>query len=182
MEDKNNQASEKITSFFRKSFEYYGKEIALESNQHFGIDQILNEEKQKQGEYNYHIQYGFPSSGCVSMNFSYSKESDSFSIDEITVYAPPADKEMVMATFAPQSQVGEVNISANFGLDMGTEEHKSISSIANNPNALKMLEIAINDLGQAEILGDCRVAVPIGSELIPCTNSTNRPRNKGKSI
>lgn len=181
MEDKNNQASEKITSFLRKSFGYYGKELTLESNQHFGIDQILNKKKQ-QGEYNYHIQYGFPSSGCISINVSYSKESNSFYIDEIAVYALPADKEMVMATFVPQSQVGEINISASFGLDMGTEEHKSISSIAANPNALKMLDIAINDLSQAQILGECSCIVPIGSDRIPCCNSTNISKVQDKKL
>lgn len=178
MENTNNQLNEKITDFFRASFEYYGSEIYLQSNQHFGIDQIINEEKQQQGEYAYHIQYGFPSSGCVSMDCGYSQSNDTFSINKVTVYAPPADKEMIVATFAPQAQIDEVNVSANFGIDAGTEEHNTIDSIANNPNAIKMLEIAIGDLSEAEIIGECRVSVPMESKTIPCSNSTNRRKNK----
>ena len=182
MEDKMNQVNEKINKFFYKAFEYYGKEIALESNQYFSIDQIVDEEKQQQGEYQYRIQYGYPSSGCVSMKFCYSEKNDSGSITEVTVDAPPADKEMIIATFAPQSQINGIKISANFGLDMGTVQHKSLSAIANNPNALKMIDIAISDLCQAEILGECGIVVPADSNLIPCSNSTNKPYNKGKSV
>lgn len=180
MKLKVNQATEKVTSFFMESLKYYGKEITLQSNQHFSIDKVVNKQKEKQGEYNYHIQYGFPCSGCVSMNFSYSKENGSFSIDKITVYAPPADKEMIITNFASQEQSDEFNISAHLGIDMETEEHKNINSITNNPNALKMLEIAVNDLDKATILGECRIVAPMGSDLIPCTNSTNRPLNKEK--
>lgn len=180
MGEQNNKLNDKMTNFFRKAFAFYGKEICLESHQHFGIEQIVDEEKEQQGEYNYHIQYGFPSSGCVSMNVSYSTENNSFLIDKMTVYAPPADKELVTAIFTPQSQIGEVSVSANFGLDIGTEEHKSKDEIINNPNALKMLDIAINDLSKAEILGECRLAVSIESDRIPLCNATNRQLSKGK--
>ena len=35
-----------------------------------------------------------------------------------------------------------------------------------------MLDIAINDLDEVQILGDCMVGVPIGSKMIPVTTST----------
>lgn len=46
MANGDNQASKKIESFFRTSLKYYGKEIALPSNQHFSIDQISNPNKE----------------------------------------------------------------------------------------------------------------------------------------
>ncbi len=49
-------------------------------------------------------------------------------------------------------------------------KHTSVSSIVINSNALKMLDITINDLSQAEILGKCRITVSIGSDQIPCYN------------
>ena len=65
---------------------------------------------------------------------------------------------------------------------MGTQEHSSIQEIEENPNALKMLDIAISDLNQAQVLGECRIAVPEGSDRIPCCNSTHISNEKGKSI
>ena len=91
------------------------------------------------------------------MKFSYLEENNSFSIDKISVYAPTADKEFVVANFAPQSDFGAISVSANFGLDMDTNEHVSSVEIEQNPNALKMLDMAIIDLSQAEILGECIV-------------------------
>lgn len=171
------QAREKAITFWRQSFQFFGKEVSLESNQHFGIDEIIDKDEQAQTKHNYHIQYGFPSSGCVSMNFSYEEENESFSIDKINVYALPKDKEMIVAAFQPQAQVGEINISANFGVEMGTSEHTTLSAIAENPNAIRMLDIAIDDLAKAEVLGECRLEVPIGSTMIPCTNSSPKRQN-----
>lgn len=45
MKLKVNQTTEKVTSFFMESLRYYGKEINLQSNQHFSIDQVVNKEK-----------------------------------------------------------------------------------------------------------------------------------------
>lgn len=114
------------------------------------------------------------------MEFSYLEENNSFSIDKISVYAPTSDKEFIIANFAPQYEVNELSINANFGLDMDTKKHTSSIDIEQNPNALKMLDMAINDLSQAEIIGECREAVPIGSDRIPLCNSTNRPLNQRK--
>lgn len=172
-----NEVRNKLQDFFRNSFVYYGKEIALDSNQHFTIDQIVDNEQEEVN--NYHIQYGFPQSGCVSMNCSYIIEEKRFSIDGVTIYAPSEDKEFLIANVLPEVQDGVVNVRTSFGLDMNTEEHTTVDSILGNPNAIKMLEVAINDLSHAEIIGECLVSVPIGSEFIPCTVSS--PKTKGKS-
>ena len=182
MESGDNQAAKKIDSFFRTSFKYYGKEIGLTSRQYFGIDQIINQNKDQDDEYNYIMQYGFPQSGCVSMHFTYSQKSNSFIVDSISVYAPPAGENFVMANFAPQTQVGEIGISMNFGIKTGTKKHTSLDEINANPNALKMLDVAISDLSQAQILGECRLEVPEGSERIPCCDCTYISNSKGKSI
>lgn len=179
MEDRINQTREKIEDFWRKSLKYYGKEIVLGSNQYFSIDQIRNGENLQMGIYDYRIQYGFPQSGCITIDFSFDEDSKSFSINNIIVYAPPADKEFVVANYAPQVTLGEMNVSANFGIDMHTEKHASIEAISQNPNALNMLDFASDDLDKAEVLGECRVVVPSGSEIIPMCNCTNKPY-KGK--
>lgn len=180
MEDKIKQTREKITDFWRKSFKYYGKEIALDSNQYFSIDQIRNDENLQKGIYDYKVQYGFPQSGCISLGFSFKEDDESFSMDKITVYAPPADKEFIVANFAPQADFSGLSVSTNFGLDMETKEHTSCAEISQNPNALNMLDLAIGDLEKAEVLGECRLEVPIESERIPMCHSANKPLNKGK--
>lgn len=178
MEEKLRKVQEKATIFLRKSLQYYGKEIALESNQIFSIDQIINDENLQNGIYDYKVQYGFPQSGCVSLEFSYSEPEQSFSINEVTVYAPSADKEFVVANFAPKVDLGVMNVSANFGVDMGTTKHTTTEEIANNPNALNMLDFANNDLDKAQVLGECCLMVPEGSKRIPITNSTTKCLNK----
>lgn len=50
--------------------------------------------------------------------------------------------------------------------------------IADNPNALSMLDFANNDLGKAEVLGECYLMVPEGSKKIPITNSKSKYLNK----
>lgn len=180
MINNDNQALKKIDSFFRTALGYYGKEVGLTSNQLFSIDQICDPEKEKSGEYSYTIQYGFPQSGAVMMNFGYSQKTSEFTVDKISVYAPPVGENIMMANFAPQLQAGPVGINVNFGMDMGTQEHTGIHEIEKNPNALKMLDIAIADLSRAQILGDCMVAVPAGSDRIPCCNSTRISNTKGK--
>lgn len=178
MEEKLRKVQEKATIFLRKSLQYYGKEIALESNQNFSIDQIVNDEDLQKGIYDYQVQYGFPQSGCVSLGFSYSEPEQSFSINEVTVYAPSADKEFVVANFAPKVDLGVMSVSANFGVDVGTTKHTTTEEIANNPNALNMLDFANNDLDKAQVLGECCLMVPEGSKRIPITNSTTKRLNK----
>lgn len=178
----NSNTLKKIDIFFRTALKYCGKEIGLTSNQIFSIDQIRDSDREQEGEYSYAIQYGFPQSGGISMKFDYSQKLNSFSVDKISVYAPPIGENIIMANFAPQLQEGPIGISVNFGIDMGTQEHSTIQEIEGNPNALKMLDIATSDLNQAQILGECKIAVPEGSDRIPCCNSTHISKDKGKSM
>lgn len=182
MENSNNQVSEKITELLKIALRYYGKEIELISAQHFSFDQINEEEKNNNGEYNYHIQYGFPQSGSVNIWFNYSEKNNSIIIDKVNVFAPADGKDFYIANFAPQYQTEEITMSINFGVDMDTQEHTSFEEIEKNPNAIKMLNVALRDLTKAEIVGDCNLDVPIGSKTLPCSNSTTRFRNKGKNI
>lgn len=45
-----------------------------------------------------------------------------------------------------------------------------------------MLDIAINDLDEVQILGDCMVGVPMGSKMIPVTTSTVYRKNGTSKI
>lgn len=56
MENKAKKVQEKATTFFRNSLQYYGKEIALDSNQFFSIEQIVNDENLQNGIYDYQVQ------------------------------------------------------------------------------------------------------------------------------
>lgn len=176
--DNNEQIRKKISEFFQKAFQYYGKEIVLDSKQHFNINFVKNNENEEID--NFQIQYGFPQSGCVSMGCSYSKKEEKFFIDEITVYAPSRNEEFIVANLAPQYDDGILNMSFNMGLDMNTQQHNSVKSISENPNAVKMLETAINDLSKAEVIGECMVGVPADSDFIPCAIS--RQKNKDRSL
>jgi hypothetical protein len=175
-------ADDKIRDFFYKSIKLYGKEISIPSNQHFSIDQIIDDEEFDPDKpvYKFKIQYGFPQSGCIGLKFTYA--DDKYVINDIDIFAPPADKEMIVANYSPQVNAGPISIGINFGIDMGTVKHSSEDEIKNNPNALKMLDIAISDLEKAEIHGKCTAVVPEGSSIIPCTNSIHTSEIKGKGI
>ncbi len=70
IKDKIKQVKEKTSGFFQKSLKFCGKEIALNSNQHFDIWQIRNDENLRQGIYDYQVQYVFPQSGYIILDFS----------------------------------------------------------------------------------------------------------------
>ncbi len=172
------ESSQKVQQFLRTALSYYGKEIALPSEQIFTIDKIV-EVGANPDEDNFAIQYGFPQSGAVCMDFAYSRSNNEFYIDGVEVFAPPEGEDLVMASFTPHQEIDEIGISVNFGLDTGTIKHAKLEEIDRNPNALKLLDLAIQDLENAEVLGPCRVAVPEGSTRIPCTDSTSKPRQSG---
>lgn len=181
MQDKIKQVKEKTSGFFQKSLKFCGKEIALNSNQHFDIWQIRNDENLQQGIYDYQIQYGFPQSGCIILDFSYGLENKNFSINEITVYAPDSSENIISANFAPQANNDNLTVSANFGLDMEAKEYIGASEIAQNPNALNLLNFANNDLENAEVLGECRLGVVMGGKRIPVCQSVKKSLNNGKN-
>lgn len=165
------QAKTKIISFCLAAMKYIGKEITLPSNEHFIIDCVIDEEKAKNGKYDYMIHYGFPQSGCIVMKAELSTKSNSCSVSSITVYAPQKEGDIIMTDFDPQ-----IGTSVN----LVTPEHSDISKTDENPNALFMLDIAIYDLNNAQVIGKCsRLAVP-GSTHIPCCNSTQVQSTKEK--
>ena len=165
-----------INSFFKTSFMYFGKEIAIPTNQLFRIVELINEETED--EYMYRIQYGFPNSGSVSMKIGISKSKKAAFIDDISVYALPPDKDMTIVNFNRREDYGPFGFEINVGIDIGTKEYKSLEEIENNPNAIGMIEFAISDLQKAQIMDECRMAVPIGSTEIPCCNTTRWPSVK----
>ncbi len=166
--DEHIKAQNKISSFLRTILPFVGYEIEIPSSMHFSIDQIC-EEGTPANTYQYAVQYGFPQSGSVIMNFGYNDETRQFSIDRVSVYAAPKEeKQPIVANFSPRTQIGPVSINVNFGMDMNTVAHDSLSSIEENKNALGMLDMAIADLSKAKILGECRLCAPAGSTRIPC--------------
>lgn len=171
----NNETSKKIQDFFRAAIKYWGKEISLPSNQFFSVDQIRGEDRCT-------IQYGYPQSGGVILDFVLPQGTKPIIIDKISVFAPPIGADISMANFASQLQEGSIGISVNLGMNMGTQEHSSIQNIGENPNALNILDIAADDLNHAEVLGEFRAAVPEESDRIPWCNSTQISKEKGKSI
>lgn len=171
MENINDNVLGKLRAFIIVSLGFCGKMIGLGSNQFFSIEQVCDEHKKSVGEYLYRIQYGFPQSGGVCVNISYSSNDNSIFINDIAVYAVPNSASTVTATVAPELQIEhmeESSIKLNFGIDLGTREYTSLEEIQNNPEALQMIEMAIVDLSRAQVLDDCCVNVPIGSETIPC--------------
>ncbi len=182
MANETSQAFKKLENFFKTSIKYYGKRISLNSNQHFSIDQLCDLDNNQEENINYVIQYGFPQSGGICMHFTYEKKRNSFTITKVSVYAPAAGKNMVVANFASQSNVGPMNVNINFGLNADTKEHTKLSEIEANPNAMEMIDIAISDLNDAQILGECMLAVPKGSKFIPCCECLNISKTKGKSM
>lgn len=170
----------KVIKLLKLAFSYYGKEILLPSKQYFNFIQINDQENSIKGKYDYQIQYGFPQSGSVIIKFSYFQKEHSFSVDKISVFAPSADKLFDVVNFVPQVNIDELGISANFGLDIDTKEHTSSIEIEQNPNALKMLDMAINDLSQATILGKCCLEVSEDSDTIPLCYVRNEIINKEK--
>ena len=93
----------------------------------------------------------------------------------------PEKENIIMANFATPLQDGPIGVDINFGMDMGTKSHTSIDEIEENPNALKMIELATSDLSKAQILGKCMLEVPEGSDMIPCCDSVHISNKKGRT-
>lgn len=166
------EISNKITEFCKAAIRLFGKEISIPSNQLFCINQIVDPETQTEGEEKFLIQYGFPSSGSVCMNLGYNAQENNIYIDSTDVYAPPEGQPVLMANFAPKINVGEFGLGVKVGVDAGCKKHSTIEEMAGNPNVLETLNIAIEDLKKARIHGECRAAVEMGSDIIPCCNTT----------
>ena len=171
---------EKVKEFFYNSMNKYGKEIALPSNQYFGIDQLIDDPNDLIGDLKYKIQYGYPQSGCVSIDAKYSQIYGDFTISGVSVFAPPAGQDFNLVSFTPEAKLmDELSMSMDYGLPNGSVEHGP-NDIEGNPNAMKMLDFAIADLQLAEELGPCREEVEIGSDRIPVATSTRVYKPKGR--
>lgn len=164
------QVTNYINEFLKTSLKLYGKEIGLSSGEFYTFD-FINNGKENEGELQYSIQYGFPQSGCVFLNFSFFKGTNRFTITDVSVYAPSDDKplESVKASFTDQD--GAVSVSINAGLDCDTKENVGVSGISSSHNATDFLKMALDDIASARVLGECFLAVRENSERIPCVDA-----------
>ncbi len=145
---------DKINNFFKASLTYFDSEIILPTNQHFSIDEVVDEDNSQDDEVSYVIQYGFSNSGGIILEFTYSDTDRSFYIDRVKVFAPPAGEDILMAVYSQDIEVENVGISVRIGIKTGVVEHTSLKAIESNPNALKMLDIATYDLIRARVVGE----------------------------
>lgn len=79
----------------------------MESNQLFQINQIIDKDKIKKGESSYIIQYGFPSSGSVILNFDYVPADKACYITETRINVPPADKDFDIMLFSQKNNMAK---------------------------------------------------------------------------
>ena len=165
-----------LNEFIYTSLNFYGKEIAIDSRQLFTIEQVVNDDDLKNGIYHFSIQYGYPQSGCVSVDVCCNDSS--INVEDFCVYATPEKDDNLSVVYDSQpissSILPEMSISVNFGALLNTVEHKTIHDISMNKNAIAMLNNAVNDLQNAEILGECRAHVLMGSDRIPVCNSVSK--------
>ena len=173
-------ADEKATLFLQKALKLYGKELSIPSNQPFFISEIEDEESKKTGNPKIRVQYGFPQSGSVCVDFNIIIDEKKAEMTDVVVFTQPSDKDIIMANYAPQSKTGEVTINANFGMNTGTQKYATFKEIDENPNALKLLDIAIEDLDNAIIHGPFNGSIPMNSNSIPCCNTIPYERGKTK--
>ena len=161
-------ASEKVERFLKLALQYNGKEIAVPSDQFFCIDQVVDPERVQQGFTPYRVQYGFPKTGAIRVDFSYSDQEDSILIDGVKVVVPSAKVSHDMFTVYPHVERDVFGVHVNVGLDTTNVEHSTLDTIEQNPKAMQFLDTATADLSQAVVLGDCEVFTEEGSEVIPC--------------
>lgn len=155
-------ADESLIAFTKAAVKYVGKEIQLASGQFFSIN-LLNDKQQNE----LHIQYGFPQSGGVNVHLPLDGEKKG-KISIFSVTAPSSDKPFVSALFDEKKDVGAgINVTLSSGMDMGFDEHDTSEKIEANPNAMKMLEFATDDLNEALVLGNSSTVVAEGSTRTP---------------
>ena len=127
MEVKKVNVEQKIKYLFNIATSYIGKEIDINKDSYFIIDQICHEDEV--GEYNYHICYSLGNNGMIDIYYIYSSNNNSFRIDNIIFYVRN-DKGIL-------------------------EKYKYSNSISNNLLVTRLLDNAIRELSKATILGNC---------------------------
>lgn len=168
----------KIVLFLKTSFQYAGDEISIASGQYFEMDELVEEDAELDFSKKIHrfvIQYGFPQSGCIYVDFQLDTERNHMTISEVSVYAPPVGSEVTMADFRPVSNTDGFIVAAHFGLDCGTVQHSGLQAISENENALKIIDIATEDLKGATIIGDCDHIVSSDNGRFPLCCSLSFP-------
>jgi len=178
------EAEKKAEQFLRNSLKFLDKEIAIPSNQFFSITELAEERDSLNHKSVFEIQYGFPSSGAVFLRviLDASKEKLHAIITDFTVHTQPANKSLIVANYSSQSSAGlpELGASIKFGFDTNTVEHENYEKIDKNPNALQMIDLAIDDLNNAIVLGECRMCYETKTNHIACCNTVPYSQNKNE--
>ena len=156
---------------------YVYKDISLESNAFFEIHQLYSDDSvESQDTERFEVQYGYPLSGSVCINFDLNFSEKTLCLTGIEVYTQPEDEEFVMASYASSKQFGEVTIKTRGCLDTGTERYRGSSEIDKNPNALLMIDTAIEDLEKAKVLGPTSRSDIVGLPYIVVSSSVSKQR------
>ena len=160
-------AANNIIRFVNAANSVKDKEIGLYQTSHFDY---VGDKQDETGEF-YHIQYGWPQSGCVWVKFAITNDKKVLdksllcwpeneygfapAIVSCCINTQPKGKQLMMGNFAPKNEIMPgLSINIDFGIDTGTERFSTLEEIGNNLNAIRLLEIATGDLKNAEIYGN----------------------------
>ncbi len=149
-----------VKKFYRTAVQYLGKEITLSSNQEFGIEEVFDEDPRKGHKFNVH--YGTPETGAVVLNFIITNYH-AIGVNNVTVYAPKEGESFDVADGSNLERI---------------EKYAGIAQIMSNPNALKMIDFATEDLKQAEVVGDIEKLVQKDATHKTCSRSTKGPKKE----
>ena len=120
MEVKEVSVEQKIKYLFNIATSYIGKEIDINKDSYFIIDQICHEDVV--GEYNYHICYSLGNNGMIDIYYIYSSNNNSFRIDNIIFYVVSSIGEIAVGILAivttwidPADPMKETNVGESIG-------------------------------------------------------------------
>lgn len=195
--DSKEKAVKAIIRFVNAANSVRDKEIGLQKTSLFDY---IGQKQDETGSY-YNIQYGWPQSGCVSVSFAMTNDKavleksllrwpadeDGYSpaVVSCSVNTQPEGEQIIMANFADKNEImPELSMNIGFGINTGTEEYTTLEEIGNNPNAIKLLEIAAGDLERAEVYGDFDYGTVIRSDgtvqFCQARKAEPKERNRGK--
>ena len=123
---KDKLVEQKMIEFFYISTNYIGKEIILSSNNIFKIDEI-NIDNKELDNFKYNIKYGNYNDGFIELFYNYNSTTNSFFISAFLIYIKNAN---------------------------GYDRYDTIYKISNNKEAFNFLDSSVDDLKNANILGD----------------------------
>lgn len=134
----------KLYEFLKAAVQYIGKEIELESNNLFRIDEVCYIEE-VEGQNLFHIKYGTSIKGGIDLNYIHFDSKKSDTINGIAVYVKNKDGKMDILT--------------------------SLEDINNNSKAVELIDNAIDDLNKAKVIGNYIPNVDSGSCLLRYSES-----------